>query len=229
MIKDWDRLPDYMKNDQVRFYYNCLKKKKLSIVIKRTFDITASFFLLIAFVPIFIVISILIAADSRGGIFFCQERITQYGRKFKILKFRTMISDAENKGSLVTVDNDKRITRIGHTLRKYRLDEIPQLVNVFLGDMSFVGTRPEVTKYVKRYTPEMMATLLLPAGVTSECSIKYKEEEQLLKEVADSDIDEVYVKQVLPGKMEYNLEWIKKFNCLKDLSIMARTVLAVFL
>lgn len=167
MLRDWDKLPDYMKNDEVRFYFNCLKKKKISIAIKRIFDITASFFLLIVFAPVFIVISILIAKDSRGGIFFCQERITQYGRKFKIFKFRTMISDAENKGSLVTVDNDKRVTRIGHTLRKHRLDEIPQLINIFLGDMSFVGTRPEVTKYVKRYTPEMMATLLLPAGVTS--------------------------------------------------------------
>lgn len=228
MLRDWDKLPDYMKNDEVRFYFNCLKKKKISIAIKRIFDITASFFLLIVFAPVFIVISILIAKDSRGGIFFCQERITQYGRKFKIFKFRTMISDAENKGSLVTVDNDKRVTRIGHTLRKHRLDEIPQLINIFLGDMSFVGTRPEVTKYVKRYTPEMMATLLLPAGVTSECSIKYKDEERLLKEAADSDIDEVYVKQVLPRKMEYNLELIRNFNCLKELSIMARTVLAVF-
>lgn len=226
MLRDWDSLPGYMKNDEVRFYYDSLKKKELSLAVKRIFDITASFFLLIVFIPIFIIISVLIAMDSRGGIFFCQERITQYGRKFKIIKFRTMVPDAQSKGKLVTTDNDKRVTKIGHTLRRYRLDEIPQLLNVFLGDMSFVGTRPEVTKYVKRYTPEMMATLLLPAGITSECSIKYKDEERLLK-VAERDIDEVYVRKVLPGKMEYNLEGIRNFSCLKELSIMARTVLAV--
>lgn len=227
MLRDWDSLPDYMKNDKVRFYYDRLKKKKFSLAVKRVFDIIASFFLLILLVPAFIIISVLIAADSSGGIFFCQERITQYGRKFRIFKFRTMVSDAHSRGSLVTVDQDKRVTKIGHTLRKYRLDEMPQLINVFLGDMSFVGTRPEVTKYVKRYTPEMMATLLLPAGITSECSIRYKDEDRLLRTTAGPDIDEIYVKQVLPGKMKYNLEGIENFSCLKELSIMVRTVLAV--
>lgn len=226
-MKDWDNLPAYMKNDQVRPYYDSLKKKKISLVIKRIFDVIASFFLLLILTPVFIIIAILIALDSKGGIFFCQERITQYGRKFRILKFRTMVSDAEKRGSLVTIGNDNRITAIGQILRRYRLDELPQLVNIFLGDMSFVGTRPEVTKYVKHYTPEMMATLLLPAGVTSECSIRYKDEDQLLNAADGIDVDEIYVRQVLPEKMKYNLESIRKFYFLKELEVMARTLLAI--
>ena len=224
-MKAWDSLPAYMKNDAVRPYYDCLKKKKLSLVIKRLFDIAASFFLLLVLSPGFAVIAFFIALDSEGDIFFCQERITQYGRKFKILKFRTMVPDAERRGNLVTAGGDSRITRLGYKLRKYRLDELPQLINVFLGDMTFVGTRPEVTKYVKRYTPEMMATLLLPSGITSECSIKYKDEDQLLE--AAKHAEEVYIRQILPRKMKYNLGEVKKFSVVRDLRTMIRTVMAV--
>ena len=172
-----------------------------------------------------LVISYFIVSDSKGGIFYRQERVTQYGRKFRILKFRTMVANADKIGSQVTTQNDNRITKIGYFLRKYRLDELPQLINIVLGDMSFVGTRPESTYYVKRYTSEMFATLLLPAGVTSEASIFYKDEAELLGDA--KDVDDIYVKQVLPEKMRYNLESIKKFSFWRDIIIMIKTVIAV--
>lgn len=181
MLRDWNDLPDYMRNDAVRPYYESLKRKRLSLILKRGFDFAMSLFLLIFLSPVMIGLSIAIVADSKGGVFFRQERITQYGRKFRIHKFRTMVADAENIGSQVTTKNDMRVTKIGFKLRKYRLDELPQLIDILLGNMSFVGTRPETTRFVCRYTPEMYATLLLPAGVTSEASIKYKDEDKLLE------------------------------------------------
>lgn len=225
MLREWDKLPEYMRTQAVRPYYEKLKKKRMSLLLKRTFDVLVSAIMLLILSPVMIVISIAIAADSRGGVFFRQERITQYGRKFRIHKFRTMVEDAEKVGSQVTVKNDMRVTRVGAKLRKYRFDELPQLIDIFLGDMSFVGTRPEVTKYVKRYTPEMFATLLLPAGVTSEASIRYKDEDRLLE--AAEDVDDVYVNEVLPGKMKYNLKSIEKFNFFAEICMMAKTVLAV--
>lgn len=167
----------------------------------------------------------MIATDSKGGIFYRQERVTQYGRVFRIFKFRTMVAGADKIGTQVTVQNDSRITKIGEKLRKYRLDELPQLLNILLGDMTLVGTRPESTHYVKFYTPEMYATLLLPAGVTSEASIKYKDEAELLRDV--EDVDKVYIEKVLPEKMRYNLESIKTFNVLMDIGTMFRTIYAV--
>lgn len=225
MLRQWDDLPKYMRTEAVRPYYENLKKKRVSLVLKRSFDVVMSTFMLIFLSPIMLVISIAIVIDSKGGVFFRQERITQYGRKFRIFKFRTMVANADQLGSQVTVKNDMRVTKIGAKIRKYRIDEIPQLINILLGDMSFVGTRPETTKYVKRYTPEMMATLLLPAGVTSEASIKYKDEEKLLE--AAENVDEVYVKRVLPGKMEYNLHSLSKFSCLGEILTMFKTVIAV--
>lgn len=225
MLKDWDDLPRYIKTESVRPYYDSLKKKKIYLSLKRGFDVVVSAVMLIALSPLMIMISIMIATDSKGPVFFRQERITQYGRKFRIHKFRTMVADAESKGSQVTVKNDMRVTKVGAKLRKYRLDELPQLIDIFEGTMSFVGTRPEVTKYVKRYKPEYMATLLLPAGVTSEASIKYKDEDRLL-EKADN-VDDVYVREVLPGKMKYNLDSIKRFSLLREIGTMVRTVLAV--
>lgn len=224
-MRDWDKLPEYMKRDEVRPYYEILKKKRVSLALKRGFDVIVSFIMLLVLSPVMLALSITIVLDSKGGVFFRQERITQYGKKFRIHKFRTMVADAEKLGTQVTVKKDMRVTKIGTKLRKYRLDELPQLIDIFLGDMTFVGTRPETTKYVKRYTPEMWATLLLPAGVTSEASIKYKDEEKLL-DGADN-IDEVYVKKVLPEKMKYNLESIKKFSIGKELQTMIKTVFAV--
>lgn len=225
MLREWNKLPEYMRTEAVRPYYDSLKKKKISLLMKRIFDVVVATLMLLILFPVMILLSIAIALDSKGGVFFRQERVTQYGRKFRIFKFRTMVANAEQIGSQVTVSNDMRVTRMGKLLRKCRLDELPQLINIILGDMSFVGTRPEVVKYVKRYTPEMYATLLLPAGVTSEASIKYKDEDRLL-ETAEN-VDEVYVKQVLPGKMKYNLECMKKFNFVGELLTMIKTVIAV--
>lgn len=225
MLNGWEKLPKDMQTDEVRLYYDILKKKKISLLFKRIFDIIVSIIMLIILSPIIIGLSIAIALDSKGGVFFRQERITQYGRKFYIHKFRTMVANAENLGAQVTVANDMRVTKIGAKIRKYRLDELPQLIDILQGNMSFVGTRPEVTKYVEKYTPEMRATLLLPAGVTSEASIKYKDEERLLQNADNAD--EVYINKVLPEKMKYNLRSLDEFNFLSELGIMIKTVLAV--
>lgn len=225
MLREWEKLPSYMRTEAVRPYYESLKKKEGSLFLKRVFDFTVSLVMLILLLPVLLILAAVIAVDSRGGVFYRQERVTQYGRKFKIFKFRTMVANADQIGTQVTVNNDQRVTRVGRVLRKYRLDELPQLINILLGDMSFVGTRPESTYYVKRYTPEMFATLLLPAGVTSEASIRYKDEARLLEEA--EDVDEVYINEVLPEKMVFNLEMIRKFDFLSELLIMVRTVEAI--
>lgn len=225
MLREWNQLPEYMQTDAVRPYYDQLKKKGFSLFLKRIFDIVVSLVLIVLLSPLLLVLSILIVLDSKGGVFYRQERVTQYGRKFRIFKFRTMVANADKIGTQVTVSNDSRITRVGAVIRKYRLDEIPQLFNILLGDMSLVGTRPESTHYVKHYAPEMFATLLLPAGVTSEASIKYKDEAELLNKA--DDVDKVYIVKVLPGKMEYNLESISNFSFIKDIGTMFKTVVAV--
>lgn len=225
MLKKWDDLPDFMKNDDVKVYYDLLKKKRFSLYFKRVFDIVVSLIMIILCSPILLIISILIVKDSKGGVFYRQERVTQYGRVFRIFKFRTMVQNADQIGTQVTVSNDSRITKIGSKLRNCRLDELPQLFNIFLGDMTFVGTRPESVHYVKSYTNEMYATLLLPAGVTSEASIEYKDEADLLDQA--DDVDSVYINEVLPEKMKYNLNSIKEFSFFKEIATMFRTVFAV--
>ena len=219
MLREWNQLPEYMQTDAVRPYYDQLKKKGFSLFLKRIFDIVVSLVLIVLLSPLLLVLSILIVLDSKGGVFYRQERVTQYGRKFRIFKFRTMVANADKIGTQVTVSNDSRITRVGAVIRKYRL------FNILLGDMSLVGTRPESTHYVKHYAPEMFATLLLPAGVTSEASIKYKDEAELLNKA--DDVDKVYIEKVLPGKMEYNLESISNFSFIKDIGTMFKTVVAV--
>lgn len=214
-----------MQNPQVRKYYEILQKKRFSLAVKRGFDIVASAVMLILLSPLFLVLAIAIKSDSEGPVFFRQERVTQYAKRFRIFKFRTMVNNADKIGSQVTVGNDSRITRVGSMIRKFRLDEICQLIDVFRGTMTFVGTRPEVPKYVEKYTPEMRATLLLPAGVTSQASICYKDEDKLL-ENAD-DVDKVYVEKILPEKMKYNLKAIREFSLLGELKVMLMTVLAV--
>lgn len=225
MWRKWESLPKYMQTEAVRPYYEYLKKKRFSLVLKRGFDFTAAIFMFVVLLPVFLGISIAVAMDSRGGVLFLQERITQYGRKFRIFKFRTMVANGKNSGIPVTICGDKRVTKVGKILRKYRLDELPQLINIILGDMSFVGTRPEVPVFVRSYSPEMMATLLLPAGVTSEASIQYKEESQLLE--MENHANEVYIHQVLPEKMKYNLKAIREYSFIKELQTMIRTIFAV--
>ncbi len=225
ILKKWKELPKELQTEEVRPYYEVLKKKRLSLILKRNFDIVVSLVMLIILLPVFILLGIAIKVDSSGPIFFRQERITQYGRKFKIFKFRTMVNNAEKLGTQVTVGNDSRITKVGSFIRGCRLDEISQLLNILTGDMTFVGTRPEVKKYVDHYTNEMMATLLLPAGVTSLASIYYKDEAELLEK--STNPDKTYVEEILPEKMKYNLQSIENFNFLEDIKIMFMTVLAV--
>ena len=224
-FREWDDIPEFMKNEDVKKYYEILRKKRFSLKVKRFFDVTASFVLILFLSPVFLILSVWIKTDSKGPVYFKQERVTQYGRKFSIFKFRTMVINADRTGSLVTVQNDSRITAVGRKIRKYRLDEIPQLFNILAGDMSFVGTRPEVRKYVEEYSDEMKATLLLPAGVTSEASIRYKDEDELLKDAVD--VDEVYIQKILPEKMRWNLRAIRRFSLPVELSTMVRTVFHV--
>lgn len=225
MLKKWETLPEYMQNDEVRFYYDSLQKKKVSMFLKRVMDLVGGLILLILLAIPMIIISIMIKLDSEGPVFYRQERVTTYGKHFKIHKFRTMVSNADKIGSTVTVGNDSRITKVGAKLRGCRLDELPQVLDLISGNMSFVGTRPEAVKYVEQYKPEYMATLLLPAGITSEASIRYKDEAELLD--ASSDVDKTYIEEVLPGKMKYNLDSIKNFSFFGDIATMFRTVLAV--
>lgn len=225
MLKKWETLPEYMQNDEVRFYYDSLQKKKVSMFLKRVMDLVGGLILLILLAIPMIIISIMIKLDSEGPVFYRQERITTYGKHFKIHKFRTMVSNADKIGSTVTVGNDSRITKVGAKLRGCRLDELPQVLDLISGNMSFVGTRPEAVKYVEQYKPEYMATLLLPAGITSEASIRYKDEAELLD--AASNVDKTYIEEVLPGKMKYNLDSIKNFSFFGDIATMFRTVLAV--
>lgn len=216
-----------MQTEEVRPYYEKLTRKWFSLLVKRIFDFAVSSVMLVILSPALLVLAVMIKKDSEGPVFYRQERITQYGRKFRIYKFRTMVINADKIGSLVTVGEDPRITKIGKRLRGCRLDELPQLINIWKGEMTFVGTRPEVEKYVKKYTPEMMATLLLPAGVTSEASIQYKDEDKLLADVSGEDADRVYVEKILPEKMKWNLDEIKKFGFFREIGTMVKTVVAV--
>lgn len=225
MIKKWEKLPPEMQIPEIKEYYDILRKRNCSLFFKRVFDIIVSLIMLIALSPVFLILAICIKIDSNGPVFYRQVRVTQYGKEFRIFKFRTMVQNADKIGTQVTVKGDSRVTKVGKFIRKFRLDEICQLIDVFRGTMTFVGTRPEVPKYVNAYTPEMLATLLLPAGVTSEASIFYKDEEKLLDGVEDAD--KVYVEKVLPDKMQYNLASIKKFSFWGDIAIMFKTVGAV--
>lgn len=223
--REWNELPKGLRVPEVREYYDILSKKKFSLRMKRCFDVVAATIMLVCLSPIMLMIALAIVLDSPGGVFYRQERVTQYGKIFRIHKFRTMVSNADKIGAQVTVENDSRITKIGSILRKYRLDEIPQLVDILEGNMSFVGTRPEAKVYVRKYKPEMRATLLLPAGVTSEASIRYKDEAMLMNDA--EDVDKVYIEEVLPAKMKFNLASVRNFSFFNEILIMIRTVFAV--
>lgn len=229
LIKSWNDLPEYMQTEEVKPYYEILRRKRFQLVIKRLFDIVVSLMLIIILSPIILAFSIWIKLDSKGPIFYRQERVTQYGKIFRIFKFRTMVINADKIGNLVTSKNDSRITHVGEKIRKYRIDEIPQLFNVLLGDMSFVGTRPEVKKYVDQYTKEMYATLLLPAGVTSLASIYFKDEDGIIEKYVSKgrETNEVYINEVLPLKMKYNLDAMTSFGFIRDITVMINTVVKV--
>jgi len=224
-LRQWDSLPEFMKSDEVKVYYDILSKKQLQLGFKRAFDVIVAVIMLIILAIPMLIIAVMIKLDSPGPVFYRQERVTTYGKRFRIHKFRTMVNNADKIGTAVTVGGDARITKVGNKLRNMRLDELPQLLDVLSGNMSFVGTRPEATKYVKQYTNEMNATLLLPAGITSEASIRYKDEASLLD--AADDVDKVYVEEVLPEKMKYNLQSIREFSFWGEIATMFRTVFAV--
>lgn len=225
MLRKWEDLPDFMKIPEVHPYWDNLNKKRGQLALKRAFDVTAGTTLLLLLCPLMAVIAMMVKRDSEGPVFYRQERVTAYGKHFRIHKFRTMVSNAEKIGSAVTVGNDSRITKVGARLRGYRLDELPQVIDVIKGDMSFVGTRPEAVKYVEQYKPEYYATLLMPAGITSEASIRYKNEDTLLS--AADDVDKVYLNDVLPDKMAWNLKSLKEFSFAGEIATMIRTVAAV--
>lgn len=225
MLKQWEELPEFMRTEEVRPYWEALNKKRGQLLIKRGFDVFAALTLLLLLSIPMGAIAVWIKLDSEGPVFYRQERVTQYGRKFRIHKFRTMVKNAERIGTAVTVGNDNRITNVGKKLRHLRLDELPQLIDVIVGDMSFVGTRPEAVKYVLKYQPEYHATLLVPAGITSEASIRFKDEDALLN--AADDVDRVYVEDVLPQKMKWNLDSVRQFSLMGELGTMFRTIAAV--
>lgn len=225
MLRKWEELPEFMRTPEVRPYWEILNKKRGQLALKRIFDIAAALILLILLAIPMAVIAVMIKRDSEGPVFYRQERVTTYGRHFRIHKFRTMVSNADRIGTAVTVGNDSRITRVGAKLRGHRLDELPQVLDVLQGTMSFVGTRPEAVKYVEQYRPEWNATLLMPAGITSETSIRYKDEDRLLSTAGD--VDDVYVNEVLPAKMKWNLDSVKRFSFHREILTMFRTVFAV--
>lgn len=225
MLKEWSQLPEFMQTEELKPYYDSLSAKKAELVIKRLFDVTMAAGLMVVLSIPMAVIAILIKTDSEGPVFYRQDRITAYGKPFRIHKFRTMVKNAEAIGAAVTVRGDSRVTGVGKILRKTRLDEIPQLVDVLNGNMTFVGTRPESPKYVAAYKPEYYATLLLPAGITSEASIAYRDEAVLLANA--ENVDSIYISEVLPAKMAYNLDSMLKFSCASDMRTMLKTVLAV--
>ncbi len=225
-MKSFSKLPPQFRCDEVKAYYDILSRKTGSLILKRTFDITVSFMLLVLLIVPIIIIAFAVKLTSEGPVFYRQERVTTYGKVFKILKFRTMVQNADKIGTLVTTDSDSRVTGIGRFLRKYRLDELPQVFNVLSGSMSIVGTRPEVPKYVNEYKPEYYATLLIPAGITSLASIMYKDEEKLLS--SSKDADYVYINEILPGKMKYNLQYTENFGFFSDIKLMFKTVKDVF-
>ena len=224
MLKKWEQLPPEMQTEEVKKYYDILKKKQLSLLFKRVFDVVVSSIMLVVLSPVFILLAIAIKLDSKGPVFYRQVRVTQYNHKYRIFKFRSMCQDAD-KGSQVTVNKDARITRVGKLIRGCRLDEISQLIDVWRGTMTLVSVRAEIPKYTEQYTPEMMATLLLPAGVTSLASILYKDEAKLLDGVENTD--QVYVEQILPAKMYYNLKQIEQFSFWNDIKLMFMTVFTV--
>lgn len=229
IIRNWSSLPESFKNPTIKKYHSILRKKWKFLIIKRFFDVLISLFLLVILCPFLLIISIWIKLDSKGPVFYRQVRITNYGREFRIFKFRTMVVDADKLGNLVTRSKDDRITGVGSKIRKFRIDEIPQLLNILKGEMSIVGARPEVKKYTDAYTDEMMATLLLPAGVTSKASILFKNEDEILEEKIKNgkSLDEAYVDDVLPIKMSYNTEYLESCSFINDLKIMCKTLIEV--
>lgn len=192
-------------------------------VIKRIFDIVASGLGIIVLSPILLIIALIIKKESDGPVFFKQIRVGEKGKNFEILKYRTMVVDAEKMGRQITVGNDNRITKIGGFLRKYKLDELPQLINVFKGDMSLVGPRPEVPRYVEMYNEEQRKVLDVKPGITDLASIRYRDENELLGTAEDPD--DMYINTIMPDKLALNIEYINRSNIFFDIYIILKTII----
>lgn len=225
--KQWQKLPKNMQNEAVKPYFDIIVKKKFTLFVKRVLDIIISFIVLLILSPIMIVAAMAVALGSKGPVFYFQRRVGRYGKEFSIFKFRTMVVNADKIGSHVTVgENDPRITKVGHILRTTRIDEFPQLLNILKGDMTLVGTRPEVPRYVAEYSDEMMATLLLAPGVTGAASIAYRYENDMLK--GKEDPEKYYIETILPDKMAINLDYTRNLSFWGDIKLLLRTVGCVF-
>ncbi|MBD7916135.1 sugar transferase [Clostridium sp. Sa3CUN1] len=196
---------------------------KLNKIIKRVFDFIVSLIGIIILSPIFIIVSIAIKVDSKGSILFLQKRVGQYGKEFNIYKFRTMVTDAEKLGKQITVGKDNRITRVGSFLRKFKIDELPQLFNVLKGDMSLVGPRPEVPKYVSLYNEEQRKVLDVRPGITDIASLRYKDENDILGKVDNPE--EYYINVIMKDKLKLNLEYIEKNNVFFDIYLIIKTII----
>ena len=189
---------------------------------KRLFDILFSFFALWIFAPFFLIICILVLFSGEGGIFFFQSRVGKDNQDFRLFKFRTMAPGSEKQGQLTVGARDSRITKVGYYLRKFKLDEVPQLINVLLGDMSVVGPRPEVRKYVNLYTPEQMRVLSVQPGITDYASLKYFNENELMGKSINPE--KTYIEEIMPEKLRINLEYVEHHSLSTDLQIIAKTI-----
>ena len=202
-----------------------MKKKKAALFFKRCFDITASFFGILFLLIPFAVVAVAVKCSSRGPVFFRQVRVGKNGRKFRIYKFRTMVADAEKKGMQITVGGDSRVTGIGRVLRKTKVDELPQLFNVFAGQMSFVGPRPEVPHYVDMYSDYQKNVLRIKPGITELASIVYRDENDVLAK--SEDPERTYIEEIMPEKIKLNMQYMQKMNVFYDIYLIFRTFAAV--
>ncbi|MFZ2538112.1 MAG: sugar transferase [Oscillospiraceae bacterium] len=225
-ISKFEQLPKKMQNVAVKQYYDIVKTKQTTLTVKHIIDVLICGIIFIITLPFFITFSVLIKLTSTGPVLFKQERIGKDLKTFHILKFRTMVKDADKKGIQLTTGNDSRITPFGKFLRGINMDEMPQLINVIKGDMSIIGTRPEVKRYVDVYTDEMLATLLIKPGMVSLASVKYKNENDML--TLASNPEQVYIDDILPDKMKYNLEYLSCLSLKKDFLILGKTIACVF-
>jgi lipopolysaccharide/colanic/teichoic acid biosynthesis glycosyltransferase len=215
-----------MQNPETRGYFEMLQKHRGALAGKRIFDVAVSLVMLILLSPVLLVTAAAVKLDSHGPVFYRQVRVGRYGQDFRIFKFRTMVQDADKKGLAITVGEDPRITRVGRAIRKCRLDEFAQLLNVLNGTMSFVGPRPEVPKYVDAYTDAYLATLLVRPGVTAPSSIHFRNEDEILAASTD-DPEKTYIEQILPTKMKLNLDYLDSISVWNDIKVMFQTVKAV--
>lgn len=204
-----------------------LARRRGQLILKRGFDIIFSSLGLIILSPLFLIIILIIKTGSKGPVFFTQTRVGKDGKEFKIIKFRTMEVDAEKKGMQITVGQDSRITKEGKWLRKFKLDELPQLINVLVGDMSFVGPRPEVPKYVGYYDDYQRNILKVKPGITDLASIEFRAENELLGRSADPE--KTYIEEIMPAKFRLNLKYLKNMTLLNDVKIIMKTILVLLL